>query len=324
MKKTQGEAIAVLLAVMIVSSMFAAFAISPASSGEVSGEVKTNLAPTIEYITDEGSTYREYKGYANETKHRYTWEGDTIKLNVKVTDGNGLGDIESVELYIDDISRTCEVTNTTIDNTSAYYMLTYTVQNVSLLHGEYSPKVRVTDKSGSFADTGTNISKVWFNPVVSICTTGSVNYDPGDPGNITQADDSGINSSSDCGLAIYGSNRDVCIDGTCYQDDESSDYNWTTRVKNAAEGNVFQELKISSTDMTGDHKGGTIPVSNQHFYMNSSRSTTMGDTPLTDTPDPVASELGPAECCYFDFYLKYPAVPKDTYSGEISFTSMPV
>jgi len=318
-KRAQGEAIAMLLAVMIVSSVFAAFAISTASSGEVSGEVKTNLAPTIEYITDEGSTYRNYTGYTNATKHRYTWEGDTLKLKVKVTDGNGVGDIKTVELYIDDISRTCEDINTTIiDNTSAYYTLTYIVQNRSLLHGEYSPKVKVTDTNGNSTDTGTEIDKVWFNPAVSICITGSVNYLPGDPGNITQATEA-INSTDD-GSAIYGSDRNVCIppiNGTCYHDDERTDYNWTMRVKNAAEGNVFLELKISGTDMTGDHNGGIIPVSNQHFYMNSTKSQKKDDI-LSSAATKIA-EMKPNENMYFDFYLKYPAVPKDTYSGEISF-----
>ena len=302
--------------------LLAAFAIAPAGSGEVTGEVAKNFPPSIEYITDEGSTYKNYMGYMNATKHRYTWEGDTIKLKVKVSDRNGVGDIESIALYIDDLKRTCAVTKTTIDNTSAYYTLTYTVQNRGSLHGEHSLKVIVTDKNGTSADTGTNISRVWFNPVVSICITGSVNYAPGNPGNITQADVSSINSSSDYGSAIYGSNRVVRIKGTSYQDDESLDYNWTIRVKNVAEGNVFQVLMISGTDMRGDNKGGTIPVSNQHFYMNSSRGATMSDTALTGTPNPVRNPLRPEEYCYFDFYLKYPAVPKDRYSGEIWFIGL--
>ncbi len=314
------KAIAMLLAVLIVSSALIVFAIAPASSEDTHGEVATNFPPTIQYETDAGSTYRDYTGYSNDPKYRYTWEGDIIQLKVGVTDENGLGDIETVELYINGLSRDCTVTNETISNTSAYYTLTYTVQNTSLVHGEQLLKVKVTDKSGACNDTGTEIDTVWFNPVVSICASGSIRYLPGDPGNINQSEEA-INSTFDCGSPVYGSDRNVCIDNTCLEDDERADYNWTMRVKNAAEGNVFLELNVSGTDMTGDTKGGIIPVTNQHFYMNSSRGTTKGDTALTETPKPVVTGLRPDEYCYFDFYLKYPAVPKDTYSGEINLAA---
>jgi len=300
---------------MIVSSVLAAFVISPASSGEASGEVETNLDPTIEYITDDGSTYRTYMGYSNTTKHRYTWIGDTIELKVKVTDGNGLEDIESVELYISDLKRTCPVKKENLTETSAYYTLTYTVPAKVDLYGDKAIKVKVTDTDGSFDDTSTEIDMVWFNPIVRFCTSGSVSYEQGDPGEIVQASES-VDSSSDCGSKINGSIRDFVIDGKNHYDDETSNYEWAMRVKNTANGNVFLELNISSTDMTGD-KGVTIPVTNQYFFMNST-SNSVNEGTLTIAAKKV-DELIPDEYNYFDFYLKYPAVPKDTYRGAINF-----
>lgn len=321
MKKT----IAGLMAVIMVSSMLAVFAISPAYSGGTGGEVVTNYGPTIEYINDDGSTYRTYAGYSNDTIHRYIWEGDTIKLKVRVTDANGLDDIASIWLYIDDTNRTyARLTTETITNTSAYYTytLTYTVPDKNMLYGNKSIKVRVIDLIGESNYTGTlgsNISNVWFNPVCTSTTSGSIDYAPGDPGDIVPANNTLVNSTWDCGSTIYGSDRKFVIDGTSKEHDESSDYNWTMRVRNAADGNVFMVLKVSGTDMTGTTYGKTILVTNQYFYMNSTRSSTMS-TGLTSTAQNADSDFRPNEYNYFDFYLKYPAVPKDTYTGSVTFT----
>jgi len=317
MKKT--KAIAVLLAVIMVSSMLAAFAISPACSDDTGGEVGTNYAPTITYLNELDSTYTTYLGYNNDTKHRYTWVGDTIKLKVRVTDDNGVVDIDSVELYIEDILRSSTVVQTPISDTSADYTLTYTVPAKTTLDGDKAIKVKVTDKNETpaSANTGTDISNVYFNPSAWIQINGDVDYEMGDPGEIVQADDTIINSSSDCGSEIYGINRVFEIDETGEVDDESSSYNWSMRVRNPSEGNVFLELKVSGTDMTGA-KGGTILITNQYLWMNST-SNSMKQLSLASTKQILDPSMTPNEHNYFDFYLKYPAVPKDTYSGEITF-----
>ena len=269
-------------------------------------EVAQNIAPTIEFLSDAGSTYKTYAGYTVNAvlPYRYTWEGDTIQLEVRVTDSNSLVDIKSVELLIDGIVRPAAVTAPAdLTLTSGVYTLEYIVESRFVLYGDKSVVVRATDLNDLSNSTG--VHSVWFNPRVGLGLDGNIVYPPGNPGRIVQA--------YEPLTSTIPTNRRFI------KDDESEDTNWARSAQNLAEGNVILNLEISGTDLIGVNHGGVILVGNQQFFMNSTHGT-LADEILTDTPVTVDPMMQPQEKNFFDFYLEYPAVPKDTYRGKIIFS----